>query len=655
MKWVMKDPWAFWHWHMREFDGIINFLQIGLRFIFRGNVSMDIGKLRIKNYRSYEDSGLISIDEKMILLGENNAGKSNILRAIDMFLDISPTKPHEIKDFHRERTEEDIEIEMWFDNLSEKETEIFNDYISEGELYVKTIYPFNEDKKTVVKKKFIVKKSVPAIDEFRNLDKSADKMKEIYKEHEDKLEEHRIEDWSGNLYKNEIKPTIKNYLNSGDAEYEEEEVKNPSGIKKKLRKNLPEFQYFEASRSIDEETKTSTNALLGRLLSDTFDSVPEDQKQSIRDALGDIDRQLNEEDKFEEIKNLEDDIKDKLNQQVPISDLNLEISVPDLDTILENVDISVKDGVETDIENMGAGLHTSFILACLWQLSEQEGSGEDVIFGLEEPENDLHPHAERHLYDTLDKLADKEYQVFLSTHSAFLIDTEDVFDAIRVENEGKKSAINTAEQSEFSNGEITKIKSKINPKNNEMFFSKAVLLVEGESEQRVLPILNSMLHESNDGVYAFDRLGISLIDVEGKTGFESFLKLLNMFNLTSIVMIDNDREVDEGHEKLVNDIETKADKLIELPDDLEHQFFKAITLEQFCKAMKQITEYDHSPENLRHKKEGKDLSKVELLEEEFDRVNPPKPKFGELISKEINVSDVPEDIRDVVEECKRAI
>lgn len=615
---------------------------------------MKIDRIRAQNFRSYQDSDLIEVGEKLVLVGENNAGKSNILRAIDLALDISPTSPHKLRDFHRENTEENIEITLWFTDLTEEEQDIFEEYISEGVLWVKTVYPFDDKKGVPANKQFVVRERVPEIKEFRELDdKSADKLAEIYENYEEKLEPHQIDDWSGNRYGNEIRPTIQDYLNSDEAEWDTEEVTDPQGIKKKLRENLPEFQYFESDRNIAEETKTSTTALLGRLLEDVIDSIPEEDKEGLRKALTEVDQQLNNEGKFDEIKELEQEIRTKLDQHVPINELNLEVSVPDLEDILTNVDVSVDDGVDTDIQNMGSGLHTSFILACLWQLSEQDQDDQDVIFGLEEPENDLHPHAQRQLYDTLDDLAQQDYQVFMSTHSAFLLSAEDLFDTLRIENQNNESKAHAVEKSRFDEEDIESIRSHITPDNNEIFFSRAVLLCEGKSEWETIPILNSMLHETEEEIYAFDRLGISLIEVNGKTGFKNFLKVANMFDIPSIVLIDNDRDVDDGHGNLVRILRGKADELVELPDDLEDQFFQVISFEQFCSGLKSITHYDRSPADLEQWRQSEGISREEILAREFRRIEPSKPQFGRALAQEIDPESIPEELKMVIDRCRQ--
>lgn len=615
---------------------------------------MRIDRIRVHNFRSYQDSGIIDVGDKLVLLGENNAGKSNILRAMELSLDISPTSPHKLRDFHLKNTDENIEIEVWLNSLTDEEKETFEKYTSDETLWLKTIFPFDEEDRVTANKRFVVQKQVPAVEDFRRLDKkSADELEEIYDTYVKRLEPHQVDDWSGNKYGNEVRPTIRNYIHSKDAEWGSTKITDPQGIKKKLRENLPEFQYFESDRNIAEETKTSTNALLGQLLEDVIESVPEENKENLQDALDEVNQQLNEDEKFDEIEELERGIQTKLDQHVPINDLNLQVSVPDLEDILTNVDVSVDDGVDTDIQSMGSGLHTSFILACLWQLSEQDKNNQDVIFGLEEPENDLHPHAQRQLYDTLDDLSRQDFQVFMSTHSAFLVSVDDLFDTIRVEKQGNESRIHSVDRSEFEEEDIESIRSKITPENNEIFFSRAVLLCEGQSEWQTIPVLNSMLHETEKEVFAFDRLGISLVEVNGKLGFKNLLKMANMFNIPSIVLIDNDRDVDDGHEELVRILRERSDELLELPDDFEDQFFRVISLEQFCEALKNITEYDRSAEDLERWIASEGISQEEVLAREFGRIEPSKPQFGRALAEKIDPDEIPEDLRNIMNRCRR--
>jgi predicted ATP-dependent endonuclease of OLD family len=613
---------------------------------------MNLQRFRIKNYRSYRDSGWISADDKTVIVGENNAGKSNILRALDMFFDVSPTKPHNLEDSHNQDGDE-IRLIGEFTNLTEEELEAFEEYVHDGCFRLTTVYPFGDDD-APESKEFAVQRKIPANENFRDPDdKYADDLKEIYDEHEPTLSNHRPDDWSGKHGKY-IKETIKNYVASGEAETKLEERTDPSSLAKKdLRAHLPNFEHFESDRDIEDETRTSTTALLGKLLNDALDDVPSEDLAEIDEALDRVETRLNEDDKFDEITDLEDAIRAKLNQQIPLDDLTLRIDVPNRDDILRRVSVSVDDGVETSLSTMGSGMHTSFILSCLWELSERDTDEQDVIFGLEEPENDLHPHAQRQLFDTLNELSEGDYQIFLSTHSAHLIDEDDLFDTVRVEKQGTESTIHRLSKDEFTDEDLYKVKSKMTAENTEMFFSRATLLCEGDSELQALPILNAIIDQQSDKMYAFDRLGISVIDTDGKNGMRTFLNFSDMFNIPSVVLVDNDNEQDPGHEELVNEYREKATEVVKLPDDFEQQFFENVELEQFCHAMQEVCDYENSPESIRKGVRNSDKNVASIMRDEFERCDPSKPKFGKALAQKLSTAQISDEMQQVMEKTRR--
>ena len=74
---------------------------------------MNICKLKVKNYKSFLDSGYIDIDSKLFsLIGQNNTGKSTIMDAIQC---VFPSSKKTITgfDFHKGESCE-INIELWF-------------------------------------------------------------------------------------------------------------------------------------------------------------------------------------------------------------------------------------------------------------------------------------------------------------------------------------------------------------------------------------------------------------------------------------------------------------------------------------------------------------------------------------------------------------
>ncbi|MBP1762456.1 MAG: recombination protein, partial [Firmicutes bacterium] len=77
---------------------------------------MQISKIHIENYRSIKVLDLYPRNY-CALIGENNAGKSNILKAINLVLgEMWPTdRTFTPEDFHGHKTEQDIVIQVYFD------------------------------------------------------------------------------------------------------------------------------------------------------------------------------------------------------------------------------------------------------------------------------------------------------------------------------------------------------------------------------------------------------------------------------------------------------------------------------------------------------------------------------------------------------------
>ena len=80
---------------------------------------MKLSKIRIKNFKSikelefdYPESGIL------VLVGENNSGKSNIIRAIDLICGESWIGKEKLEehDYYLHNKNLDIEINLFFDN-----------------------------------------------------------------------------------------------------------------------------------------------------------------------------------------------------------------------------------------------------------------------------------------------------------------------------------------------------------------------------------------------------------------------------------------------------------------------------------------------------------------------------------------------------------
>jgi putative ATP-dependent endonuclease of OLD family len=85
---------------------------------------MAVKKLTVKNYRSIEDLEL-NLSPLNAIIGPNNAGKSNILRAINVILgDTWPSRPFSDKDFYGADQTRTIEITAMFDAPLESDSSV---------------------------------------------------------------------------------------------------------------------------------------------------------------------------------------------------------------------------------------------------------------------------------------------------------------------------------------------------------------------------------------------------------------------------------------------------------------------------------------------------------------------------------------------------
>lgn len=87
---------------------------------------MKIQSVRIKNFRTLKDV-MIPFDSVTTFIGPNGAGKSTVLRALDWYFN---GKPYSLtgKDCSFGATDEDIEVQVTFDDLSAKDRDALGKY-----------------------------------------------------------------------------------------------------------------------------------------------------------------------------------------------------------------------------------------------------------------------------------------------------------------------------------------------------------------------------------------------------------------------------------------------------------------------------------------------------------------------------------------------
>jgi len=179
------------------------------------------------------------------------------------------------------------------------------------------------------------------------------------------------------------------------------------------------------------------------------------------------------------------------------------------------------------IENVGAGI--TELLTLLTNLVTLRG----YIFVIEEPELHLHPHAKRSLAELI-RHSSTGNQVFIITHDPLFINPDFILNLNRFYLKGKKSGTVVASMSrDLSARDIGQIKTASKDiAKCELYFARAVLFVEDESQLKFIEGCANKLD------YGLDSLGLSIIEVGGKDGFEPYIKLAKQLDIPFLCLAD---------------------------------------------------------------------------------------------------------------------
>lgn len=111
----------------------------------------------------------------------------------------------------------------------------------------------------------------------------------------------------------------------------------------------------------------------------------------------------------------------EIGQMIPeIRQVQLEPRVLAIEETLASAGISLADGARTSLSEKGTGVRGSLLLAMLRYIAEH--SRRSVIFAIEEPEAFLHPAAQSEVRDDLEHLSERDdVTLLVTTHSPFVV------------------------------------------------------------------------------------------------------------------------------------------------------------------------------------------------------------------------------------------
>lgn len=447
-----------------------------------------IDSIHIKNFRSCKDLRL-NLTNFVPLVGYNNAGKSNILSALEWFL-----KPKILgaSDFYN--SEEPVEVAGLISGITDEIFELLDD------AHRAKILPF-------VVGGVIKVKRVQPVDAARSTD-------------------------------------IVLYVEHPEKGYQ----KNPTGISNALKELFPEpIRIAAMDNAADDSAKAKTTTTIGKLLAEFCSAVKDKNSVRIDRHLGAISRRMGADGnkRLPELNEIDTSINKKIDEIFPGISLKLHFETPTFEDIFKAGTVRVyEDGsdISRDFTAYGHGAQRSIQMALVRHLAEIRKEAEaptTTLLLIDEPELYLHPFAIEQVREALHILSLSGYQVFFSTHSAQMITAERAQHTllVRKTTEGTKTRARLKDALEIVlPTAIAQAQHLFSlTQSNQVLFSNKVVLTEGKTELRLLPFLYSNVSGRTLG-----QDQIAMIETGSVDSIAKSLQVLKAMDLPALAIVDLD-------------------------------------------------------------------------------------------------------------------
>ncbi|MDD4110768.1 MAG: AAA family ATPase [Clostridia bacterium] len=494
---------------------------------------MYITEIEIIDFRNFQSTKIENgevkgcnikfVDGVNVIIGHNNSGKSNLIKALDLVLNFGGSKKLEIDDFNKNKTiaqlinePPKVKISVTFSE-SENEEEFSDDLVTASTWLTKLNSPYT------AKLTYIF---------YLPQKEHEDYKKEMQLIASDDIENY----WLAIKHQFLRKYTSKIY--SGNSEY-----KNvvDSETSKKI-----DFQFLDAIRDVNRDLFTGRNTLLREVIDFFIDydikSNAKLERKEQQKQIAQKRKDFSEEAKklIKQLQSRMESGKKEMLSYASDTGASFEKSEPDfeghiLDTELYSalkLIVKHETGITIPATHNGLGYNNLIYISLLLAKMQKDASGDYLgsnsktfpILVIEEPEAHLHPAMQyKFLKFLYENKKEKAKQIFITTHSPNITAAVNL-DNIICFNRDNKGKLNIAYLGNaFAESETDSkayVQRFLDATKSDMLFSKKVVLVEGITEQLLLPIFANYENKS------FEDEHVSVINIGGRY-FKHFLKLFD--------------------------------------------------------------------------------------------------------------------------------
>lgn len=291
------------------------------------------------------------------------------------------------------------------------------------------------------------------------------------------------------------------------------------------------FHFIPVHRDLAVQFSMTKTALLGKMIRARMKERLADE--STTTSLGELER-LIEDSIAEPRTKLENFLREQMHDDAVRLGFD-DLEIDPVEGVKFVVSLSDDRVDKVKIENRGAGTQNNLIIALFRLIAELAAEGY-LILAMEEPENSLHPKAQRQLLSVIQEISAKS-QVIVTTHSPVFIDRS------RFENNVlmTRTANGNTVAKTFNVSLLDQVRTDLGIRASDALLKgggNCAILVEGSTEEDGFPTFMEMCEMSEF------RLGIAIINMNGSDyqRARTIAQLLYAYDIPCIVVLDRNAE-----------------------------------------------------------------------------------------------------------------